>query len=127
MPSIDKYEFSAWAGKMPIPETSYETFRRPGLDALGVGFDSQIVEPATIMTRAIVAADQLDGTAAGYRALVQRTVAVVDGMGRKHKTVLVVRVRGIVWDQLIAPAGSYLVSAEWALLPEITAPVPVTP
>lgn len=121
MSSIGKFTFSAWGGKFLRPVGGYETFRRPGLDGLGVGFDALAYEPTIITTRAVVTASKLATTEAGYRALVQQTVEATDGMGGKFKNVLVVQVRNITWDQLIEPAGSYLLSAEWVLLQDVSA------
>jgi hypothetical protein len=121
MPSIGSFSFTGWAGKIPQAVAQFETFRRPGLDGIGIGFDAYTVDPVTITTRAVVSSSDLDSTVAGYQALVQKNVDVKDGMEVRYKGMLVVQVRGIVWDQLINPAGSYLVTAEWVLLRDVSA------
>lgn len=116
MPSIGTFLFSSFAGRMPIPMNQYDSYRRSGLNGLGISFDSQTVDPTTITTRAIIDTAKLDATIAAYRAIVQKTVTVKDGTEKEFKGVLVARVGRFTWDLLISPAASYMLTAEWDLV-----------
>lgn len=120
MPAIGTFTFASFAGRLPVPATQFDTYRRPGLAGLGVSFDAATVDPASVTTRAIVAADKLDSTIAAYKALVQKSVVVKDGTEKTFKGVLVARVHNITWDLLISPAGSYLLTATWDLVVDAT-------
>lgn len=120
MANIDKITPISWQGYIIPPEVDFETSRRRGLKGIGVGFDTEFADPVTITTREIVPTDKQDTQILAYRALVQKTVDVVDPLARKFKNTLICKVRIIQVDQLIAPANSVLLTAQWTLLIDVT-------
>lgn len=120
MPAIGQYTFDAWQGRILPPETRVEFAARTGLAGYGVGFDTDMIEPATIMTRARISAAGLFPLINRYRDLVGTNQLVYDGTESVWRNVLVAKVSNIQWDLQISPAGSYLLTAQWLLLPEIT-------
>lgn len=124
MASIGAYSFTTWKGFVPRASIASRTFRRPGVDGVGVLFGRWATPPVDITTTAYAAnLAAANALIEGYRSLVKAAalVTVVDPQGNSWPNVCAMDVRAVP-TVVVSPVASHLVTATWSLLFDTVVP-----
>lgn len=110
---IGSHAFTSWAGRLKLPVWEYTTYRRRGIDDIGILWDAKRAPQSTITTTAdSVTPDDLE---ASYAEIEDTQVQVIDPTGRVVKA-HVLRVecsRDVVGNP--SSEGAVQVTAVWTL------------
>lgn len=111
---IGPHTFTTWSGRLKLPVWEYQTYRRRGVDDLGILWDAKRAQVTTITTTA--ESTTPDDLETSYAEIEDSQVQVIDPTGRTV-TAHIIRVE-FLRDVPANPSqdGAVQVTATWTLL-----------